>query len=686
MASSGGTKVKLFRGSDTLSASGATVGGFITVANLMHEVVIRMVESGGFRVVFASENNSDLNTVSWGTLAMNASSTDLEWSKPAIPPQVGAPIIGQVLSDGPTASITLEATSMTNSLQREVPLTATLASLSTTTPATTTTTSKPTTSATTTTAAPLPPGVGLPLTSPLVNYPTEPWRVKFELLNSECVASYVATPLQLPGFYYDADLLSATPAPTMAADEWGVPGTHTRLVDPDGVPIDAAGAIGSQQIINYPGVTTTGKNAVQIISVAIDQAVAGSGYAPGDYLIEDQYFAHSGTGTGPTVGLYYYIGAGTPGSPLVPLPNRFRAIFRVESVVNTPAVGTTPAVVGAIKTLKIVVPGKYPVGTTIGGTVSLKNLTMGGVAASAGVGTGTPPTIKATVKLGTWCSGLDETDVYQGLYNRGNIVGANGASYPLLYELAVANSGFFLGIYESNWATQVGGSKVTLKTPATPPATIPTSTTTSGRFNWMVVQRPVDRNTGMILDDVLSKTSKHPVFCVNGIGGRYYQFVVREKDIAHPTAGPADHSKVAYYDVNSLPLGTLVSKYTTPSGAATNPWDDYKYRVPAVLNSEDNHLLFNPENQISLTEDKKYLVSFPHNISTPRFRYTEELDLIGLTSSDVLMAGQVITIKTYGELTDREYLALPPSGRYNTGLRICVVKSTKYGEPKANLI
>jgi hypothetical protein len=98
-----------------------------------------------------------------------------------------------------------------------------------------------------------------------------------------------------------------------------------------------------------------------------------------------------------------------------------------------------------------------------------------------------------------------------------------------------------------------------------------------------------------------------------------------------------------------------------------------------VLNSEDNHLLFNPENQISLTEDKKYLVSFPHNISTPRFRYTEELDLIGLTSSDVLMAGQVITIKTYGETDPRKYLALPPSGRYNTGLRICVLMETSNG-------
>jgi hypothetical protein len=83
-----------------------------------------------------------------------------------------------------------------------------------------------------------------------------------------------------------------------------------------------------------------------------------------------------------------------------------------------------------------------------------------------------------------------------------------------------------------------------------------------------------------------------------------------------------------------------------------------------------------------LTEDKKYLVTFPHNLSTPRFRYTEELDMIGFTSSDVLMTGQEISINTYqttgGDATGvaRTYLALPPSGKYNTGLRICVVRTT----------
>jgi len=76
---------------------------------------------------------------------------------------------------------------------------------------------------------------------------------------------------------------------------------------------------------------------------------------------------------------------------------------------------------------------------------------------------------------------------------------------------------------------------------------------------------------------------------------------------------------------------------------------------------------------VSLTEDKTYLLSFPHNLTTPRYRYTEELDMIGTTSSDVVMSGQDIQFKTYGEVGPRTYRALPANGPLNTGLRIAVL-------------
>jgi hypothetical protein len=372
---------------------------------------------------------------------------------------------------------------------------------------------------------------------------------------------------------------------------------------------------------------------------------------------------------------------------------------------------------------------------------------------------------------------VDEIDSFQGFYNRGQRVGPHGDSYPLKYYLSISNNGFFLGIFESNWATTVGGTgtsskftaALTVGTPGKSPFKVtggvlgaapdndlknsppflyaqnvlgtitpgmlltgdnriaggtrildyidPTVVTdplagngdsgkylisasplsvlgyynpatkiiqgdsitgrpnqrlapiqlqgTSGdsRFNWMLVQRPVNRTTGVILDDYESLTSKHPVFCLNSVAGRYYHFSVREKDIAHPQSGPPDHQSIAYYKD--------FIQYPTPGD-----YDNYPYRVPSGLNSEDSHLLFNPQNQISLTEDKTYLISFPNNLTTPRFRYTEEIDMIGFTSSDILMSGQVVSFSTYDEAQERIYIALPPSNRYNTGVRFCVLMQT----------
>ena len=211
---------------------------------------------------------------------------------------------------------------------------------------------------------------------------------------------------------------------------------------------------------------------------------------------------------------------------------------------------------------------------------------------------------------------FSDTDINQGLYNRKVRVANNPETFPLSYLLTITDRGFFLGIWEGSWST-----------------TRAQNTATSNYFNWVLVQRPVDRNTGVTLT-----RGKCPVFHVNGVNYKYYKSVVRESDVLHPTSGPA------------------------PS-----------YRVFADSHSEDSHMILNSSNQVALTEDKTYLLSFPHNLTTPRFRYTEELDIIGATSSDVVMSGQDIQFTTYGEWGPRTYRAMPPSRAFNTGLRIAVL-------------
>jgi hypothetical protein len=205
---------------------------------------------------------------------------------------------------------------------------------------------------------------------------------------------------------------------------------------------------------------------------------------------------------------------------------------------------------------------------------------------------------------------FSDSDLNQGIYNRKLRVANQPQTFPLSYVLSICDHGFFLGIYEGSWST-----------------TRANTTANSNYFNWVLVQRPVDRGTGRTLT-----AGKAPVFHVNSVNYKYYKAVVRESDILHPTIS-----------------------------------------VPADSHTPDSHAIFNSVEQVALTEDKTYLLSFPHNLTTPRFRYTEELDMVGTTSSDVVMNGQDIQFKTYGEPGPRTYRALSANNPMNTGLRIAVL-------------
>lgn len=302
---------------------------------------------------------------------------------------------------------------------------------------------------------------------------------------------------------------------------------------------------------------------------------------------------------------------------------------------------------------------------------------------------------------------FSDDDINQGLYNRKIRVATEEKTFPLSYILTVTNRGFFLGIYEGSWSTIRAAT-----------------TTQSNYFNWVLVQRPVDRGTGVTLT-----RGKAPVFHINSVNYKYYKAVVREADILHPTSGPAatpgrgnlvilqtattstsasawtatgeiDNRTVeeplwltllepgsSIYDKDSNFIGVVKSVDSdTKITFEQRPlkWqttDDYFYTPPSVQalrtladrHSPDSHAIFNSVEQIALTEDKTYLLSFPHNLTTPRFRYTEELDMIGTTSADVLMSGQDIQFQTYGEWGPRTYRALPANTSLNTGLRLAVL-------------
>lgn len=237
------------------------------------------------------------------------------------------------------------------------------------------------------------------------------------------------------------------------------------------------------------------------------------------------------------------------------------------------------------------------------------------------------------------------TDPTQGFINREARVQTDPEAYPFNYALTMTDRGIFWGVWEGTWSTMQKTKRV--------------GAGGDSFFNWVLIQRPANRNTGKVLTK-----GRAPVFCINSVGYQYWKFILREEDVLHPTTGDPQNTRQTWVFSNS----TIISQ-TVP------------HRVPADANTQDSFAILNTTNQVALTEDSKYLVSFLHNLSTPRFRYSEELDIIGQTSADVCMAGTDISIAAYNEAGARTYRALPANNPYNTGLRIAVLKDIPQVEP-----
>lgn len=146
-------------------------------------------------------------------------------------------------------------------------------------------------------------------------------------------------------------------------------------------------------------------------------------------------------------------------------------------------------------------------------------------------------------------------------------------------------------------------------------------------FSWFVCQRPVDHITGVPL-----QAGHCPLVCLFGLTGGVYKFIARENDVNRPTRP-----------------------------------------VIATQDSEDSHAIINAQKQVAITENNRYVITFPNGINTARYMYTEELDLIAYTSADVISQYSDVPITVYGEAAARTYKAMQANGAFNTGMRMLVL-------------
>ncbi len=214
------------------------------------------------------------------------------------------------------------------------------------------------------------------------------------------------------------------------------------------------------------------------------------------------------------------------------------------------------------------------------------------------------------------------------------------------------------------------------------------------RSSWFVVQSPVDKATGAPRIDKNS-----PIFCVyscnttpDGISTASQISTWLAKELTQATA--VNTSGLTGTQFNTWLQAQLVPPIggTTSTGGAepSQGWlsdtiSVYKFVVsesdvfvasPSVradVDRPDSSAIINTQQQVAIAPGNQYLVTIPNRLNTQRYAYTDELDLIGYTSSDVISQDSNVPVTVYGESGPRTYKAMKATGANNTGLRILVL-------------
>lgn len=196
-------------------------------------------------------------------------------------------------------------------------------------------------------------------------------------------------------------------------------------------------------------------------------------------------------------------------------------------------------------------------------------------------------------------------------YINWGIQGADTAAYPFSFEISTTAHGFSLSVWAES--TDSDGDK----------------------FTWAICQRMVNDKGEPIT------TGKAPLFCVFANQGfdkndiyttsrdAIKKFVVRESDVNAPT----------------IP-------------------------VSAVEDTADSSRIINNKQQVSIREGNEIALTFPNGLTTPRYGYDTELDLIGIISSDVISQSSELVYNPFGESTDRVYRGMNADRPYNSGMRV----------------
>lgn len=90
-----------------------------------------------------------------------------------------------------------------------------------------------------------------------------------------------------------------------------------------------------------------------------------------------------------------------------------------------------------------------------------------------------------------------------------------------------------------------------------------------------------------------------------------------------------------------------INRFVVREQDVLKPWD---FHVSATMHEIDSHAVINPMEQLSITQDRNFVFSFPTQITTQRFYYPQsELDIICISSADFSTQSGHVEINKYDD-------------------------------------
>lgn len=246
-------------------------------------------------------------------------------------------------------------------------------------------------------------------------------------------------------------------------------------------------------------------------------------------------------------------------------------------------------------------------------------------------------------------------------------------SYPMSYRLTVVPHGLALYVWDNASIDQ------------------------NDDYAWFVAQRQVNNVSG-----ITPTSGKYPVHCLYECSRKTVEsadFPVYYSNNVNTTT--EDAITVVYdqngqeFSVDSLdPTKTFwimnpqdredpevdrlltkgIYRFVVREYDVFKPWDVHKL---ATHHQIDSNAIINPLEQLSVTPDNRFVITFPTGLTTERFMYpNHEIDLIAFSSAEVVSQGANIPIDSYKPATDvtddRLYQGMYSTLPNGNGMRVLI--------------